>query len=193
MNKNKQSSNSFSSLAGKMLVANPYCSFGDVFDKSIIYIASHTQEGALGLIINKHVRKLSLKQLYKINDKNIVDIEKSIMIGGPVEPERSFVLHSAEYKKNITFSSESDLAVSSNYEVIKDILKGQGPAKSAIILGYTGWGTGQLENEIENNYWLIIDADQSLIFSEDNNFKWATALENIGIDSGHFSSQMGHS
>jgi putative transcriptional regulator len=193
MTKYKSNSINFESLAGKMLVANPYCSFGDIFDKSIIYIATHTEDGALGLIVNKSISKLGLKKLYRINDNSLSDMEKSILIGGPVEPERSFVLHTGEYSKNITFAKNGEIAVSSNLEVIRDILGGKGPVKSTIILGYTGWGLGQLEEEIENNYWLIVDADPSLIFSDDNNFKWVSALEKIGVESSYFTSQMGHS
>ncbi len=195
MNKNYKR-DSLSSLTGKMLVANPYCSFGDIFDKSVIYIASHSQDGAVGMIVNKFISRLGIKKLYRISDEEIIvdqDVEKNIFIGGPVEPERSFVLHSADYIKNAIFTENPDVAVSSNLSVIKDILKGSGPNQSSIILGYTGWGENQLEQEIENNYWLILDADQRIIFEEDNSYKWKSAIEKFGIDPCYLSSEMGHS
>lgn len=192
MKKNTQNQE-FHSLAGKMLVANPYCSFGDIFDRSIIYIVDHTKDGAVGLIVNKYVSKIGLKKLYRIQDTSLPDIEKEVLAGGPMEPERSFVIHSSDYSKNLAFAKTGDLAVSSNVEVIRDILRGNGPSKSAIILGYTGWGKSQMEKEIENNYWLISDADISMIFGDENNYKWKTALGKIGVDNGHFTSQIGHS
>ncbi|MDX1923934.1 MAG: YqgE/AlgH family protein [Rickettsiaceae bacterium] len=187
---------SFESLTGKMLVANPYCSFGDIFDKSVIYVATHSEEGAIGLIVNKAISRLGIKKLYRIKDEEISrkqDIEKNILIGGPMDPERSFVIHSADYMKNLTFSQSNSIAVSSSVDVIKDILNGIGPMKSNIVLGYTGWGQNQLEEEIENNYWLIQDADQQIIFGDDDHLKWSIAIEKFGIGHGYFSSQMGHS
>lgn len=183
----------FTSLTGKMLVANPYCSFGDVFDKCIIYVAAHSDQGSIGLIVNKGAAKLGVKKLYKISDNNIPEIDRTIFIGGPIEPDRSFVLHSSDYSKNLLFKAEGDVFVSSNLEVIRDLLKGKGPEKSVLILGYTGWGSGELEEEIENNYWLIADADRDIIFDEESDIKWQAALEKIGVENNHFSSQMGHS
>ncbi|NDB82734.1 MAG: YqgE/AlgH family protein [Alphaproteobacteria bacterium] len=186
----------FQSLTGKILIANPYRSFGDIYDKSIIYIASHQEDGAVGMIVNKCISKLGIKKLYRITDDEMnigQDIEKNIFIGGPVDPDRSFVIHSTEYNKNIIFSEGASIAVSSNIHVIKDILKGSGPHQSSIILGYTGWGGGQLEHEIQNNYWFIQDADDCIIFNEDNSCKWISAIEKFGIDISYLSSEMGYS
>ncbi len=180
------------SLTGKLLIANPYCSFGDVFDKAVIYIVSHSKTGAFGLIINKQITKLSMKKLFRLSDVNIPDMEQNLFVGGPIEPERSFVLHSGEYIKNLLFKPSGEIAVSSNMEIVRDILKGSGPKNVNIFLGYTGWAIGQLEKEIENNYWLISEADNSLIFNEESNFKWHTALEKIGVENSYFASQMGH-
>ena len=181
------------SLTGKLLIANPYCSFGDVFDKAVIYIVAHSENGAFGLIINKQVTKLSLKKLFRLNDANVPDKEEYLYVGGPMEPERSFVLHSNEYSKNLLFRASGEIGVSSNMEIVRDILKGDGPKNLNVFLGYTGWSTEQLEKEIENNYWLILEADRSLVFEEESNFKWHAALEKLGVEHCHFSSQMGHS
>lgn len=190
MEKFKNSQN-FQSLAGKILIANPYCSFGDIFYKSILYIVAHSEYGSIGLIINKYANKLGLKKLYKISNKYINEQEKPILIGGPVEPERSFILHSSDYIKNIVFEKKGPLVVSSNVEIIKDILEGKGPSNSLVILGYTGWEAGQLEQEIKNNYWLIANADESLIFEDNQQMKWNNALSRIGIENQLLSPQMG--
>ncbi|MDX1917135.1 MAG: YqgE/AlgH family protein [Rickettsiaceae bacterium] len=192
----KKQNLNFNTLAGKMLVANPYKSFGDIYDKSVIYLASHTQEGAIGMIVNKMLSKLGIKKLYRISDEEMnigQDMEKNIFIGGPVEPDRSFVLHSSDYQKNLIFPHNSDVAISSNIHVIKDILKGVGPCKSSIILGYTGWGQNQLEQEIENNYWFIEEPDPKIIFGEENSCKWLSAIQKSGIDLSALSSELGHS
>ncbi len=181
------------SLTGKILIANPYCSFGDIFDRCIIYIASHSSHGAIGLIVNKFATNFDIKKLYRISDKTISDSEKEIFIGGPVEPERSFILHSTDYTKNILFPATANLAVSSNLEIVKDILKSKGPKQSRFILGYTAWGDGEIEKEIENNYWLIVDADNQMIFDQENDIKWKNALDKIGVDNNFFASQIGHS
>ncbi len=181
------------SLTGKILIANPYCSFGDIFDKCIIYVASHSPHGAIGLIVNKFATNFDLKKLYRISDKSIPDSRRKIFIGGPVEPERSFILHSTDYTKNLLFPATSNLAISSNLEIVKDILNSCGPKQSQFILGYTAWGIGEIEKEIENNYWLILESDNSIIFDQKNDIKWQSALNKAGVDSNYFASQIGHS
>ncbi|MDX2050131.1 MAG: YqgE/AlgH family protein [Rickettsiaceae bacterium] len=179
------------SLAGKLLVANPYCYFNDFFDKSIVYVAIHTNEGAVGLIINKSISTLGIKKLYRISDNSYTEIEKKIFIGGPVEVERSFIMHTPEYSKNLIFSAGEHVSISSSVDVIIDILRGSGPLKSNIILGYTGWGAGQIEHEISENHWLILDSDEDIIFN-DHGSSWEHALKKVGIDHSHFTSQMAH-
>lgn len=180
-------------LAGKILIANPYRSFGDIFDKSVIYVVAHTSQGALGLIVNKHINNFSLKKLYKINDKDLIDQNKDIFIGGPIEPERSFILHSSDYSKNYLFNPDDNLLVTSNTEIVKAILSGNGPQNHLVILGYTGWGAGQFENEIAENYWLIDDLHHDIIFSTDISDKWIMSLTRLGVNLSLFGSQNGHS
>lgn len=189
---NKNNKNQFQSLAGKILIANPYCSFGDIFDKSLIYVASHSETGSLGLILNKCINKVGLKKLYQIPDELFEEKFENIYIGGPAETERSFIIHSDDYTKNTLFEKRGKFAITSNIEIIRDILNGNGPQKSIITLGYTGWGPSELELEIENNYWFIKDADESLIFSKKAT-KWKDALKDAGIDNSYLSSSMGHS
>lgn len=189
----KTDKTTFKSLAGKMLIANPYCSFGDIFDKCLIYVASNTETGSLGLIVNKYISKLGLKKLYQIDDQNKGEKFKNIYLGGPIDTERGFVLHNSEkYKTKLIFEEIGNLGVSSNIDIINDILNDKGPDNCLITLGYTGWGSGQLEKEIENNFWFIRDVDQDVLFSDDQK-KWSTALKNAGIENNTLTSQMGHS
>jgi putative AlgH/UPF0301 family transcriptional regulator len=110
-----------------------------------------------------------------------------IYVGGPLELERGFFLHSAEYNKNLLFKLEnSELAVSSNLEILKDITNGVGPKLNMFAIGYTGWNPGQIEFEIQNNLWIVAEPDTDLIFGNDSSGKWLTALDNLGIESSDF-------
>jgi putative transcriptional regulator len=182
-------------FAGKFLIANPYSTLGDVFNKSLIYVASHTDQGAIGMIVNRLVNKLQFKAVMKLlndNGDNEGDILMPIYLGGPVEPERGFILHTAEYDKNLLLKFSDNLAVSSNIEILKDIANGIGPQNSLFVLGYTGWEAGQLEEEMNSNMWLVSECDKNLIFSQDNENKWDIALQNIGIHNSMLTPGVGH-
>jgi putative transcriptional regulator len=183
----------FESLAGKFLISSPYAFGNDVFNKSLIYVMSHNETGALGLIVNRMVNKLpagAVLKLFKDNG-NESELSMPVYVGGPVEPERGFVLHTSEYTKNLLLQSSDNLAVSSNIEIIRDIAHGQGPQHSMVVLGYTGWSPDQLESEIEKNMWIISNSSNEIIFSDSTN-KWDTALSKMGIDNASFSPHAGH-
>lgn len=180
-------------LSGKFLIASPHGFFNEFFNKSLIYLASHGKQGAIGLIVNNVVNRMSCKSLLKMlkDDKEVDDSMITVHIGGPVEPERGFILHSMDYERNLLFKLNDFLAVSSNADILKDIANGKGPVQSLFVIGYTGWEAGQLEKEIENNLWLVSEATPEIIFSEDNDVKWRLALQGLGINKGTFSSQYG--
>lgn len=185
----------FTNLSGKILIASPYMLQGDVFHKSLIYVLSHTPEGSIGLIVNHPVNRMPMKSLFKALDKDMEvggDLSLPIYLGGPIELEKAFLLHSGEYDKNLLFKFQDNLAVSSNAEILKDLAKGSGPASSMFIVGYTVWKQGELETELEDNFWLVTDCDKDLIFSEMNDQKWNTALKKLGIEDSQFASQIGH-
>ena len=154
---------------------------------------SHNETGAIGLIVNRMVNKLPAGAVLKLFKDPSSDSELAmpVYVGGPVEPERGFVLHTSEYNKNLLLQSDSNLAVSSNIEIIRDIAHGQGPQHSMVVLGYTGWAPGQLEGEIEKNMWIISNSSNDIIFS-DTADKWGAALSKMGIDNASFSPQAGH-
>ena len=162
---------------------------GNVFHKSLIYVIKHTNEGSIGLIFNRPVRSALANNLFNKVDTNFNfdNLELNIHIGGPVEVERGFFLHSSEYDKNLLFNpNQGELAVSSNVQILQDIATGIGPKNSIFIVGYTGWGSGQLDFELENNLWIIADPDKELIFSENDSDKWAKALNIVGVSSNDF-------
>ena len=182
----------FESLEGKFLISSPYSFGNDVFNKSLIYIASHTEKGAMGLIINRLVNRLpanAVLQLFK-DSGNSSELIMPVYLGGPVEPERGFILHTSEYNKNLLLHS-GNLAISSNLQILRDISSGNGPQHSLFIMGYTGWTEGQLEAEIQKNMWIISDSSNDLIFSDIAN-KWDVALSNMGIDNSSFTPHAGH-
>jgi len=182
----------FDNLTNKTLIASPYM-LDELFDKSLIYMLSHTAEGAMGLIFNHFVDHTAIKSFFNIVDDKIDEhLTMPLYLGGPVEHQRGFFLHSDDYNKNLLLKCPNNLALSSNPEISYDIAHGNGPKNSLFIIGYTVWKSGQLEEEIKNNFWIVTDSDQEFIFSEhpesneypDN--KWRQALENFGIKKSHF-------
>ena len=179
----------FSNLTGKILIASPFAMEGNVFHKSLIYVVKHTNEGSIGLIFNHPINNVPASNLFKKLDSKIDagDLKLDIHLGGPIEVERGFFLHTSEYSKNLLFdTSDRNLAVSSNAQILQDIANGIGPRNSLFIIGYTGWGLGQLEFELENNLWIISEPEPDLIFLEDSAQKWTSALGLLGISKHDF-------
>ena len=181
-------------LDGKLLIAMP--GMGDQnFDKSVIYMCSHSEDGAMGLIINKPSIDLDLNN-FKIQllltPKNPISL-KNIHIGGPVEYGRGFVLHSRDYQaKDATLNVTESIGMTASLEILEDISQGEGPIKCLLALGYSGWGPGQLENEIQANGWLISETPENFLFSMDDNQKWNAALNHIGVDPRMLSAEGGN-
>jgi putative transcriptional regulator len=181
----------FHNLTGKVLIASPYTMQGNVFHKSVIYVVHHGPEGSVGLIVNYPVNSMPIESLFKKIEINIdlSELNLEVNLGGPVDIERGFFLHTSEYDKNLLFKPKDNegLAVSSNVEILKDIASGLGPKNAMFFVGYTGWNAGQMEFEIENNLWIISEPDQDLIFSPDLAHKWNHALDRLGISNAYFS------
>ena len=181
----------FKNLTGKLLIASPYTMSGNLFHKSVIYVLSHTSKGSVGLIVNNQVKRLPFKVLLKNADEIpgfMEDMSLPVYLGGPVEPERGFFLHSRDYQTD----QHESLAISTSSEIIEDIIQGHGPKYAMFVVGYTGWALGQLEEEIERNLWVVDEYHEDLIFSADNEDKWRIALKNLGIDDALFASNIGH-
>ena len=181
------------SLTGKLLIAMP--SMGDPrFEQSVIVICDHSAEGAMGIIVNKPSQEVSFSEL--ISDLGIeddTDVEMPIHFGGPVELGRGFVLHSDDYAGQISsLEIPAGFALTATLDILRDIAKQAGPSKAILALGYSGWGPGQLEDEIKRNGWLTSDASLDLVFSSDDDGKWGDAIKALGIDVLTLSSTAGH-
>jgi putative transcriptional regulator len=167
-----------------MLIAMPGMS--DMrFAQSLVYVCDHSDKGAMGLIVNKPAVDMSfadlLEQLEIEPEGDIGNVD--VYFGGPVETGRGFVLHSPEYESDLrTLRVHEGIALTPTLDVLEDIAAGQGPARAMMMLGYSGWGPGQLEDEIRQNGWLTVDGNEELVFGTPNSRKWAAALEKMGID-----------
>lgn len=182
--KNKNKTENIS-LIGKCLISSPGMT-DDRFDKSIVYICANSKEGSMGIVINRPIFPVKFAELLKQLDINIssneVIVSPDIVYGGPVESSRGFVLHSADYFLASTVIVKDNIAITATLDILEAIAKGKGPSQSMIALGYAGWTSGQLEEELKNNNWLITDADEELIFKTPHNQKWKKALAKIGVD-----------
>ncbi|MCG6885301.1 MAG: YqgE/AlgH family protein [Silicimonas sp.] len=180
-------------LDGQLLIAMP--GMGDPrFDKSVIFLCAHSADGALGLIVNKPSREIRFSNLLEQLDIDVGEAQRDIRVhfGGPVENERGFVLHSSDYSSDAATLNVSDgYGMTATLDVLEAIAKGNGPSKALLALGYSGWGPGQLEDEILANGWLTCDANPSLVFGGDDDGKWEAALKTLGIDPLSLSSTAG--
>jgi putative transcriptional regulator len=188
-------------LDGQMLIAMP--TMGDErFSRSVIYMCAHSADGAMGIIVNQPAANISfsdlLVQLEVVRTAELIQLPPraggvKVLKGGPVDTQRGFVLHSADFFiENSTLPIDDGICLTATLDILKAIARGDGPASAVLALGYAGWAPGQLENEIHQNGWLHCDADRELIFGSDTEAKYALALKKIGIDLGMLSSEAGH-
>jgi putative transcriptional regulator len=171
-------------LAGKMLIAMP--GMGDLrFEQSVVFLCAHSDEGAMGLIINKPAKDVVLGDVLGQLDIDVAQKVKDarVHIGGPVETARGFVLHSRDFQSALqTLNVDDDFAMTGTLDVLEAMGKDAGPMRSQLMLGYAGWGAGQLENEIRQNGWLMCEASTELVFETDDDAKWSQALDSIGVN-----------
>ena len=182
-------------LTGKFLVAMPTLDNSDCFARAVVYICSHSNNGAMGLIVNKRMDKFTFSDLtFQLPVKNYEKLnEVSLYTGGPLEQVRGMVLHTADYVRDGTIMVADGLAVSSTSEIISDIAFGQGPKDKLVALGYSLWQPRQLEAEIYENDWLVVNADKDILFRTKDEEKWARALSETHISLDRFVNMTGHS
>ncbi len=180
-------------LGGQILIAMP--GMGDPrFEHSVILVCAHSDDGAMGLVINKPVPDLSFASLIEqlSISKGPRGREIRVHHGGPVDRSRGFVLHSRDWQAGkATMQIAGRYGMTATVDVLEALAQGAGPASALLALGYSGWGPGQLEAEIGRNDWLTTDAQPDLIFSPDDGGKWAGALRGMGIDPISLSSTSG--
>lgn len=171
-------------LSGKLLIAMP--GMGDPrFERSVVFICAHSEEGAMGLIVNQPAADLAFGDLLEQLEIEASDesLPTEIHVGGPVEHGRGFVLHSGEYSiAESTLKVDEEFAMTATLEILEDMALRRGPRQSLLALGYSGWAPGQLESEIAQNGWLTCEASPELVFSTQNGSKWEKALATLGVD-----------
>lgn len=181
-------------LAGKLLIAMPGTT-DPQFKRSLVYICAHSSEGAMGLVINRRLPDLSLAaMLTRIGIENHRMLhQKPVHNGGPVERERGFVLHSAEYAAgSATLKVNKGFSMTATMDILEDIAQGIGPVRRLVALGYCGWGPGQLDQEMLDNGWLTLTPGPGLVFSTDDETKWTSALNMLGVQPKLLSATAGH-
>ncbi|WGW04819.1 YqgE/AlgH family protein [Tropicibacter oceani] len=170
-------------LTGKMLIAMP--GMGDPrFEHSVVFMCDHSDEGAMGLIVNKPSGDVDMKALLAQLDVAMSpDVtSRAVHFGGPVEMGRGFVLHSPDYASAMTtLQVRDDISMTATLDILEELGRGTGPAQWLMALGYSGWGPGQLESELAQNGWLVCDASARLIFDLPDVEKWEAALETLGV------------
>lgn len=171
-------------LSGKLLIAMP--GMGDPrFEHSVVFMCAHNADGAMGLIVNKEVPEVSMRDLFQQLEIDSTEGAGTgaLHFGGPVENERGFVLHSHDYQGGGgTMKVDETFGMTATKDVLEAIAAGTGPKSALTVLGYAGWGAGQLEGELQQNAWLTVDADEAIVFAPDNSAKWKQALAKLGID-----------
>ncbi len=180
-------------LTGQMLIAMP--GMGDPrFEHAVVFLCDHSEEGAMGLIVNKPSSEVDLAAL--LEQLSIEGAEQlagqQVHYGGPVETGRGFVLHSPDYASVVTtLEVHETVHMTATIDILEDIGRGRGPERRLMALGYAGWGPGQLEGELTQNGWLTCPADARLIFDLPDGEKWQAALESIGVAALALSSEGG--
>ncbi len=185
--------NSSGYLAGQMLIAMPQMQ-DSRFTRSVVYVCAHSEEGAMGLVINRLFDEITFPDLLdQLGIEPTADCEKiRVHFGGPVEAGRGFVLHTPDYANDTTMMVADGVALTATIDVLKAIADGSGPDRSLLALGYAGWSAGQLDDEIRENVWLNVPADPELLFGRDLDHKWERAIAKLGIDVSMLSGDAGH-
>jgi putative transcriptional regulator len=186
-------------LDGQLLIAMPGMQDSN-FARSVVYVCAHSAAGAMGFIINRpqEISFTEVLQHLKLFDQaDIVMLpgktrELPILSGGPVESGRGFVLHSDDFGSESSIPVSDDISLTATLDIIRAICEGRGPARATMLLGYAGWGPGQLELEISSNGWLNCPAREDLIFDRDVEGKYDRALASMGISPEMLSSEAGH-
>lgn len=179
-------------LTGKLLIAMP--SMQDPwFERSVVYLCAHSEEWAMGLMLNRLVESLSFPDLLEqLGIEPATERPIKVHFGGPVETGRGFVLHSTEYLQDSSLQIDEAVALTATVDILRDIAQDRGPRHHLLALGYAGWGPGQLDQEIQANGWLTVEPDEALLFDPDLDAKWQKAVDKIGLDVGKLSGFAGH-
>ncbi len=180
-------------LTNQFLVAMPAMEDPN-FRESVTFICEHTNQGALGIVINRPMAVVLddiLKQL-AITPRDLNAAATPVFLGGPVQPERGFVIHEPLGKWEATLKVSESVGVTASRDVLTALADGSGPKRAFVALGYAGWTAGQLEDELKSNAWLSAPADPHIIFDTPVEQRWQAAARLIGVDLSLLSGDTGH-
>lgn len=181
------------SYSGQLLIATPQIQEG-CFRHAVVYMNAHTRDGAMGVIINHPIRDITPEEildLSNLEDLELPEEKLNVFLGGPVETSRAFVLHSNEYVSEHTLQTPDGLCLSSNKEVVELIARDMGPRQYRLLIGYSGWGAAQLEQEVRSNSWFTAPASSKLVFETPVEQLWEKASESLGVNPLMFSDVAG--
>lgn len=181
-------------IANKLLIAMPDQG-GGFFEKSVILMLEHNAQGAMGLTLT-HASDMDMHALLDNLDMPLHnpqrDLSQPVMVGGPVQPDRGFILHHGKSRWENTARMSEDLSLTVSLDFLKGIADDRVLEEYEVYLGYAGWGAGQLEQELRNNQWLFAEADPELIFDLPPEARWQAAFQRLGIHSHQISRTAGH-
>jgi len=162
----------------------------------VIYICEHDEKGAMGIMVNRpigiEVNELLLQMQLKEEPELITSLGSKVLIGGPVTPERGFVLHTPQTRWSNSQSLTDELMLTTSRDVLSALGSDTAPEQFIVALGYAGWSRDQLEQELAENTWLSIPATAELLFSTEYEDRWQRATESLGFDIWQLSNQTGH-
>ena len=181
------------SLANQLLVALP--ALGDPqFARSVTLVCQHDEDGAMGVMVNRP-SEYTLGEVLRqmgIECRDEALQARPVLAGGPVHPERGFVLHDGDGQWDSTLPIADGLSVTTSRDVLEAIARGDGPAHAVVALGCAGWGAGQLEQELVENSWLTVPADADLLFEVPLAMRWQASAGRLGVDLAHMADYSGH-
>ncbi len=180
-----------SELSGQLLLATP--SLKDPhFTDGVVLLCHHDKDGSMGLLINQpqHITVGAVLDDMKLGKAR--GIEQPTFAGGPVEPFRGFVLHDGWYVYDSTLCITPEIHLTTSRDVLEELARGDGPEHFMLMLGYVGWGAGQLEEEINRNDWLIAPSSSHIVFHTPVEQRWLTGAQAMGVDKAQLSDQVGH-
>lgn len=180
-------------LKNQFLIAMP--NLGDPnFAHTVTYMCQHDAEGALGIVINRPV-EMKLSEIFRqmdIYSENSQNNQLPVFSGGPVQPERGFVIHAPNSHWDSTLVISDTLALTTSRDILEALANDEGPEKVLVALGYAGWGKGQLEREIIENAWLNTPCEDSILFDTPVSQRWSKAAGRIGVDINLLTTPAGH-
>lgn len=180
-------------MANQLLIAMPGMADPN-FSTTVTLICEHNDEGALGIVINRPL-ELKLAGLFEQLDLDNPDPEAAghpVLMGGPVGPERGFVLHGPANRYENTLAFSDDIHLTLSRDVIDEMAAGSGPPQALVALGYAGWEAGQLEQEMLANSWLTVPATTDIVFDMPYEQRWMSAAQTLGVDISQISPDAGH-